>query len=382
MLKEFSVIGFKNFRDRLTFSLGKPKNYDFNTDQIQNGIINKGVIYGKNGSGKSNLGEALFDIENNLMALNGNPYLLNTFSSPFTGVYKNTYTNQNPEFSYTFQFGEDEVVYTYTKSNPNYVISERLTINGKVLLDYDEKRRKKLECTIPNTENLNFDNRTNGISPLLYIYRTIRFDDKDPISKLFAFVKGMLWFRCLNRGNEFKGYKGQAELIENKIIAENKVKDFQEFLSEFAGLDYELSAIKTGRTDITTGQEEVLLVAKYGENQYPLSSLLSSGEQALELFYYWKMDFSHTTFLFLDEFDAFYHYELSRKIIELLNKQKNFQSFVTTHNTSLMSNDINRPDTVFLMSNGKIKPICDCTDRELREGHNLEKIYRNKGFGD
>ena len=34
MLKEFSVIGFKNFRDRITFSLGKPKNYDFNTDQI------------------------------------------------------------------------------------------------------------------------------------------------------------------------------------------------------------------------------------------------------------------------------------------------------------------------------------------------------------
>ena len=136
MLKEFSVLGFKNFRDRITFSLGKPKNYDFNTDQIQNGIINKGVIYGKNGSGKSNLGEALFDIVNNLMEMNSNPYFL----TPFTGIYKNTYTNQNPEFSYTFQFGDNEVIYTYIKSNPTYVISEKLIINGKTLMDYDEKR--------------------------------------------------------------------------------------------------------------------------------------------------------------------------------------------------------------------------------------------------
>lgn len=378
MLKEFSVIGFKNFRNRLTFSLGAPKNYDFNTDQIKGGIINKGVIYGKNGAGKSNLGEAIFDIENNLMALSANPFS-NTFSSPFSGVYRNAYTNQEPEFSYTFKFGDDEVVYIYTKKDPNYVSAEKLIVNGKTLLDYDETRKKKLVCSIPNTKSLNFENRSKGISPLLFIYRTLRFDKKDPISKLFDFVKGMLWFRCLNRGNEFKGYKGQVEQIENRIITENKVKDFQKFLSDYAGLDYELSAIKTGKIDFS-GKEEVLLVAKFGVNQYPLPALLSTGSQALELFYYWKMCFSDITFLFVDEFDAFYHYELSRKIIELLNKQKSFQSFVTTHNTSLMSNEINRPDTVFLMTDGKIKPVCDCTDRELREGHNLEKIYRNKGF--
>lgn len=381
MLKEFSVIGFKSFRDRLTFSLGQPKNYNFNTDLIQNGIINKGLIYGKNGSGKSNLGEALFDIENNLMALNGNLFI-NAFSSPFTGIYKNTYTNQNPEFSYTFQFGKDEVIYSYTKNSPTYVTAEKLIINNETLLDFNERRKKQFQCSIPNTENLNFDHRTNGLSPLLFIYRTVRFDKDNPISKLFDFVKNMLWFRCLNRGNEYKGYKGQAELIENKIIASDKIKDFQKFLSDYAGLNYELSSIKTGRYDPNTGEEEVLLVAKYGDNQYPLSSLLSTGTQALELFYYWTMWFNDITFLFVDEFDAYYHYELSKKIIEFLNKKKNIQSFITTHNTSLMSNELSRPDTVFLMCDGKIKPVCDCTDRELREGHNLEKIYRNKGFGD
>lgn len=376
MLKKFTVKGFKNFKEQLVFDLGNPGKYDFNTDLIQNKTINKGIIYGKNGTGKSNLGEALFDIDNNLMAL-GKGF---NFMSPFTGVYKNIYQEENPTFSYCFDFDGVLVEYTYTKGNPQFVLSEELKIDGKIVLSYSSDKLEKLFSIIPNTDNLNFKNMTRGISPLLYIYRTVKFNEKSPITKLFHFVEGMLWFRCLNKGNQFSGFPGQVEQIEKAIIEKEKVKDFQNFLSQMAGIEYELIPGETGQIDIATGERQKAIFAVYNGKAYLLSALLSTGTEALELFYYWKMSFKNVRFLFIDEFDAFYHYELSENIVSFLNKDTTFQSFVTTHCTSLMTNELSRPDCLFLMSGNQIKPLCDCTDKELREGHNLEKIYHNKGF--
>ena len=62
MLAKFEVENFKSFKDKLVFELDKTKNYEFNPEYIKNGISTKNLIYGMNGSGKSNLGLAIFDI--------------------------------------------------------------------------------------------------------------------------------------------------------------------------------------------------------------------------------------------------------------------------------------------------------------------------------
>ena len=62
MLKKFSVENFKGFQDKITFDIGSPNNYNFNSEIIENGCVTKGIIYGINSSGKSNLGLAIFDI--------------------------------------------------------------------------------------------------------------------------------------------------------------------------------------------------------------------------------------------------------------------------------------------------------------------------------
>lgn len=85
------------------------------------------------------------------------------------------------------------------------------------------------------------------------------------------------------------------------------------------------------------------------------------------------------SFVFVDEFDAFYHHELSRLIVNKL-KESGTQFVLTTHNTSIMSNDLMRPDCYYLMNNRKILPLPKCTEKELREVHNIEKIYKAGGF--
>ena len=57
------------------------------------------------------------------------------------------------------------------------------------------------------------------------------------------------------------------------------------------------------------------------------------------------------------------------------------QIILTTHNTNLMTNRLMRPDCLFILSrDGVLTPLNKATSRELREGHNLEKLYMSGEF--
>ena len=53
MLKKFSVENFKGFQDKITFDIGSPNNYNFNSEIIENGCVTKGIIYGINSSAEN-----------------------------------------------------------------------------------------------------------------------------------------------------------------------------------------------------------------------------------------------------------------------------------------------------------------------------------------
>ncbi|MBR5372439.1 MAG: ATP-binding protein, partial [Oscillospiraceae bacterium] len=86
------------------------------------------------------------------------------------------------------------------------------------------------------------------------------------------------------------------------------------------------------------------------------------------------------SFIFVDEFDAYYHFELSEKIMKLLETEFDCQVILTSNNTNLLSNSIMRPDCILILHDGKLTPICDTTSRELRQGHDLEKLYMSGEF--
>jgi AAA15 family ATPase/GTPase len=121
------------------------------------------------------------------------------------------------------------------------------------------------------------------------------------------------------------------------------------------------------------------IMCKYGDDSIPFDMIASTGTHALMLLYFWIQKMKEASFVFIDEFDAFYHFELSYEVCRRLFNL-GCQVFTSSHNTYLMTNDLLRPDCNFILDKNEIKPLCDCTDKELRFGHNIEKLYRGKTF--
>ncbi len=158
------------------------------------------------------------------------------------------------------------------------------------------------------------------------------------------------------------------------LFESNELHQFQNFLSQ-CGLQYALGFEKAGNDN--------LLYAYFNHRQQKarFSTIASSGTKALWLFFVWMVfGKNKLSLLFIDEFDAFYHYEVAATVVEKLNTLREFQSILTTHNTYLMQNKFTRPDCCFILTEKHIKSLKKSTERELREAHNLEKMYINGAF--
>lgn len=366
MLKKFSVENFKGFRDKITFDIGSPSNYNFNSEIIENGCVTKGIIYGINSSGKSNLGLAIFDI---ITHLTEKQKLLPSY------VF---YLNMNgrksfAEFEYTFLFDGHEVVYRYSKNDVSILRSESLSIDGKEVIFFDFLTRDGFTL-LEGSDTLNASIKSESpISRVKYVNsNSILVDNvQNRIFKKFIdFVDRMLLFYSLDsRG--YEGFRNGSESVAEGIVNSGKVQDFQQFLKE-NGIDYEMYGCEVdGRKAI---------YCHFENKDADFFKLASTGTKSLALFYYWYIRMEKASFVFIDEFDAFYHFELSEAVQRHLKQISGVQIFTTTHNTDLMSNDLLRPDSYFLLENNSMKAISELTEKELRQAHNLQKMYKAGAF--
>lgn len=365
MLRRFVVKNYKGFKDELVFDLSNTHDYKFNQEFVIDGICNKSLIYGKNGSGKSNLGRAIMDITHHLTS---NPIQLDI--SPYQNLENK---NNIISFSYDFVFDNDTVQYSYERSKRNDLVKETLLINEKEVLSFDIKK-KSISNNLESAAKIDFSQYNFGESLVYYVYTRGGYDKSDAFFKFVDFVNKMLFFRSL-RANEFEG-NGRITTFADILLrhGEKAVKGLERFLKE-NGINYNLIIMQ----DINTGLNDIFVV--FDNKSVLLRNIWSTGTSALVLFYCWFIDFNSVSFLYLDEFDAFYHYELSENILKLVNENENIQSVVTTHNTSLMNNKMTRPDCCFIIdANKTIKSLADCTQREIREAHNLENLYKNGAF--
>lgn len=363
MLACFEIKNFKNFK-ALKLDLETAKKYEFNEKAVENGVVKTSIVYGRNATGKTNLGLALLDISEGLTDNYKNPSAYN--------IYLNLNSDMHAEFYYKFKFANDFVEYRYVKSFATSFITETLKINEKEVIHYNHLTGKG-NVNLKGTEHLNLPSKDLKISCIKYVNSNSVLDYSDKNNILFKnfidFVQGMVFMGGL--GSTFVGW-GENANIDQSIIEKNKLQEFENFLKE-VGIDYKLFAQEIN------GKKYIECEFKNGRAN--LWNVASQGTKQLAYQFYWIMDIDKLSFIYMDEFDARYHFELARYIIKMLVKTKP-QMIFSSHNTALMSNNILRPDCYFEIENNSIRSFADATEKEIREAHNIEKMYRAGEFND
>lgn len=366
MLTRFTVKNYRGFADKIVWDLSNPSGYDFNKFAVKDGVVKNGIIYGPNGSGKTNLSMALFDIVN---------HLTQKFKKP--DYYKNFIYAGRPdalvEFEYSFKFDELVVEYHYAKARDGKLINESLAVDGKSVFDH-KGRELSIDTGLFPMEPMFMESlaqNANHVSIVNVLLTSYPLTTDHYLLKLRDFANGMLWFRNLDI-REFIGMETNVYILDEYIIKKNLVDDFADFLKTVSGQVFSFAKHE---------KNDKKLLCEYGGEQVAFDDIASTGTHALMLLYFWIHRMKNdATFVFIDEFDAFYHFELSYEVCRRLFAL-DCQVFTSSHNTYLMTNDLLRPDCNFILNENKVKALCDCTDKELRSGHNIEKLYRGGTFG-
>lgn len=367
MLKRFEVENYKGFKNRMVWDLSQTKSYSFCKPLTRNHISKNCIVYGKNASGKTSLCTAVMDITTHLLDA----------EKDLTLPHMYTYIGNDSDeasFKYVFLFGKKTVSYEYRKNNLRELLFEALSIDGKELVRHDFLDETNNFSRIPGTKNLRTKGLPRFLSIIKYIYNNTIQDNGSVIAQMVDFVKGMLCFRSLREANQYIGYKLGGEKLDSIILRNGKLDDFNAFLQDM-GLNYSLAPLK-----LSSGQT---VIGAIFDNHKAISLLeiASSGTKTLTLFYCWFLEFDKLTFVIIDEFDAYYHHEVSRKILDIINSFEGMQSMVTTHNVTLLDTDVTRPDCAYIIDDTGVRNLSSRTSKEIRKNHNIEKLYREGEFG-
>lgn len=376
MLTYFSVKNFRQFRDELVFDFSKVRDYQFSMNCIKDGFVNKAIIYGKNSVGKTNLMEAMSDI---FYTTRGRVFRNLDYS------YRNadSLEDETIKFRYSFLLDNTPIDYYYEKLDCIHVVAEKLVIDHTTIFEYNRvaKDYNFSNVNIIGAEQLKWDDFQNmttneedtefigSLTALRFAYTNTATVENTTFTKLIRFISRMRFvvgYSAIIRSAVRSSFEDLLNSDELNVL------NFQKFLNEY-GVHCKL----TVRQD-ADGRKKMFF-----DHRIPLDyfSNMSSGTKLLTNFYIQLLrNVNQFSFIFIDEFDAYYHYELSEKIVQLLEDHFDCQVVLTSHNTNLLSNSIMRPDCFMILHDGKITPICDATKRELRQGHNLEKLYMSGEF--
>ena len=378
MLKAFTLRNYKNFKDKITIDFENIRDYPFQTNCISNGIIRKMLICGRNATGKTNLGKALLDIKD---------VLCGTFECPYDPFLLNADSDEKTaSFEYRFQFGDTELCYEYLKEYRGLAY-EKLEINEISIFEcdfekenYDFDHLNDIHAETANTEYYleyvkSCDDIPGSRFPFLkWLFDHMAFEEHSILLKLADYVDGMIRITVDNREFSLLSKEAEEQKFYQLLDKDHNLQVFEKFLNAM-GIKCQLKLKR-----LLNRQRNLYFVY---DRIIPFIENASSGILMLaELYYRILSNDENISFLYLDGVTDFFHYETVEKMLFFFSLMyEKSQIILTSHNTHLLSNKFMRPDCLFILSEkGSLTSFCNATQRELKEEHNLEKMYISGEF--
>lgn len=366
MLLRFSVSGYRGFDGPIEIDFTDKKNYQFGKDCVRGEVLDKIVIVGGNGVGKTNFGYALVDI---ITTVTG---FTRDIGQMDARCFLNGYSRDGrAEFCYEFINRGSRIEYSYSKDSPASILSERLVVDRSTLFDYSVSDPASGTYDLDRL-GLTTDDiiGVDGSASLIRICSERRRSSNDPsVEAVWRFARQALYYRAMWKKDEHIGLMDTDDDVEGYIIGNGYLGEFLDFLKD-VGLDC---------GDIRSSGRE--LVIRTGEKDIPFADAASRGTMLMcRLFCWIKRCRDSEALIFFDDFDDMFHFATARAAIMKIISSNRSQCVFVTHNSGLITNDFLRPDCCFILESGKLSSLASRTEKDIRKGHNLEKMLRDGVF--
>ena len=408
MLIEFSVENFKSFRDRTTFSMIAAniksaeerldeENTTLASDDLR--LLTSAAIYGKNASGKSNLGAALrfmkhFVLYSSARAQSGDPILippfrLNKQTQTQSSSFEMVFLVEGIQYRYGFEADEEHVVSEwlyYVPSRREYALFER--DGQEISIKSGFKEGKGLEeKTRDNALFLSVVAQFNGTltDKIVRWFRQLQVTSGLQDDDFRSYTA-----RCLREGkykNEIIEFVKKLDLdvddlfvphvptpkdLPDTLTEEQKKHFIDEWQDEIwsSHLVYDEQGVAVDDEFFSIDQEESQGTRKLIAMAGPLHDALKRG-----------------CVLFIDEMDARLHTYMTAAIVKLFNSRRTnphgAQLIFVTHDTNLLDNTLLRRDQIWFAEKDKqgATRLVSLSEYRERNNVNFEQRYLGGRYG-
>ncbi len=364
MLIRFWVEGYRCFGKRMELDLTDKKNYRFGVECVRGDFLDKMVIIGVNNAGKTSLGYAMIDIAS----------MAGGFSKDIGQNNRMCFLNLDSDskvatFHYELSQKGSVVTYEYSKSSPDRIESEKLLVDKRVVFSYDlrDSQEIQIDSNLLNMRNIPMPDGRKSM--ILLLSESNNIDPDSPVRAVLSFATHSLFYMAMWKMDVHLGLIDEEDDAESYIIRNNLIQEFNQFLRDDCMVDIDLIS-----------KDNQIMVRK-GEGATPFSESVSRGTMILcRLFCWVKRCRDRDALIFFDDFDDMFHYRTAENAIKKIISNNRAQCIFVTHNTGLVSNDFLRPDCCFIMDDGELRSLASLTDKDIRRGHNLEKMLREGEF--
>ena len=402
MLLEFKCSNHMSIKDKVTFSM--LAGYDHTNEELLKSIGNErvlrsAIIYGPNGSGKTNFLDALAFVKkmvsNSINNQPGDdvlqePHLLSSADMP--SKYEIQFIKKDIRYAYGFSIVKNEVDEEYLYIFPKGRLTKVFERKGLIIYPGDKYKNKFglskealknnrlfLSCVANYTNDKLIEEGFKFFSKDLGLYNpehnnwmkySIKQLEKNgKIKKIFMEFMDAL-------GTGIKDVKAKVEYLsmDNMDIPEG----LKEFLQSAIDKSDSESSTKLANPELKVIYDEFPIDIKYEstgikklfEVLCPMIDILLSGK-----------------ILICDELEKSLHESLLYKIVDIFHKnyiEEFAQLIFTTHDTSLLDSDLFRRDQIWFtqLKKGRVTDLYSLAEiKNVRKTENLAKGYIQGKYG-
>jgi len=381
MIKTFSFKNFLSFKDEVKFSLERDMNDDSHQDSYCKTqdfeLLKSAVVYGANASGKSNFTKAFvffhnFVVKSLALASLENikikeapiptvPFLLSTKTVDSPSFFEIEILSKTERFIYGFEASSKKIYREWLYQYPNKkVLFERM---GN---EVNSNKRHFKEATLAIEKGI--ESNILFLTKLALNSGGLAHEIIELVKKINVYPadqKGMILDYSLNNFTHYLDeafeFLKEADFTMKKLVTENKEVSKEEFEKFFPPQLREL--VTTGKSKFFLRKAQTIH-SKYDEKnneieevQFDFHTQESEGTKnmlGLSLLFIDALKEGKT--LFIDELNTSLHPFLCRFVLKKFNSKENrhnAQLIFTTHDVSLLDNEIFRRDQIFFVEKDK-----------------------------